>query len=292
MKNAFLFSVLTALALYACTGRNQTVTDSDSLVKDYELKELWATDTLLKSPESVLYDELREVLYVANINGVSNAKDGNGFISRLSTEGDIIELEWVKGLNGPKGMGVFGNLLYVADITDLVIIDIEEGKVIQTVPVDSAVFLNDIAIDAAGKVYFTDSRRGKILTYSDSTVSEWLTGLANPNGLYAEESRILFLTSSLNSVDTESNQITLLTDSIGHGDGLAFTGISGFYLTSDWTGEVFLIYPDYSKKSLLQTRDQKKNTADIYFIPEDKLLLVPTFFDNRLVAYELVPIKE
>jgi hypothetical protein len=42
------------------------------------------------------------------------------------------------------------------------------------------------------------------------------------------------------------------------------------------------------KSSLLNTKDQGKNTADIWFIQEENLLLVPTFFDNRVVAYRLV----
>jgi hypothetical protein len=42
------------------------------------------------------------------------------------------------------------------------------------------------------------------------------------------------------------------------------------------------------KQSLLNTKDQEKNTADIWFIQEKDLLLVPTFFDNRVVAYKLV----
>jgi len=36
-------------------------------------------------PELVLYDDMRDVIYVANINGNPSEKDGNGFISILNT---------------------------------------------------------------------------------------------------------------------------------------------------------------------------------------------------------------
>ncbi|MGM0475546.1 MAG: SMP-30/gluconolactonase/LRE family protein, partial [Bacteroidota bacterium] len=59
------------------------------------------------------------------------------------------------------------------------------------------------------------------------------------------------------------------------------------YITSSWTGEVFLIYPDYNKVSLLKTSDEDVNSADIGFNKEDQVLYVPTFHDNRVVAYKL-----
>jgi hypothetical protein len=283
-----IFALLFAgLSLVACKNNSGNQKTSVVPVTDYELKEIWKTDTLLRTPESVLYDEARDVIYVANINNNPSEKDLNGFISRISTSGEITVLEWIKGLSGPKGMGIFGNLLYVTDITDLVIIDLDEAKIVQTIPVDSAVFLNDIAVDMTGMVYMTDSRTGKILTYKDGKINEWVKGLTDPNGLYTEESRILLATSAFNSVDPATGEVSMLADSIGHGDGIEFTGIPGYYLVSDWTGEVFLIYPDNSKKSVLQTRHQKKNIADIGFIKSDMTLLVPTFFDNRVVAYQL-----
>ncbi len=287
MRKLLFYAIAFGVSLSACTSNTAKQEAEDLTAMDYKLNELWSTDTLLRTPESVLYDETRNVIYVSNINSNPSDKDMNGFISRLSPTGEILDLEWVKGISAPKGMGVFGNLLYVSDLSDLLIIDIDKGKIIETIPVPDAVFLNDIAVDATGKVYVSDSRTGKIHTYKDGVLSEWISGLNNPNGLYTEESRILLATSSLNSVNPETGEVTMITDSIGHGDGIEYTGIPGYYLVSDWTGEVFLVYPDNSKKTLLLTRDQKKNTADIGFIKKDTVLLVPTFFDNRIVAYKL-----
>jgi len=287
MKKLLVLALFAGVLLSACKNNQTNQTAKTSGSGDYELVEIWATDTVLKTPESCLYDEIRDVIYVSNINNSPAEKDLNGFISRLSSTGEITDLEWVTGLSAPKGMGVFDNLLFVADVTDLVIIDIDEAKIVQTIAVDSSVFLNDIAIDMTGQVYITDSRTGKVHIYKDGKVSEWINGLTGPNGLYAEESRILLATSALNSIDPETGSVTMICDGIGHGDGIEFTGIPGYYLVSDWNGEVFLIYPDSTSKSILQTKEQKKNTADIGFIKSEKTLLVPTFFDNRVVAYEL-----
>ena len=49
-----------------------------------------------------------------------------------------------------------------------------------------------------------------------------------------------------------------------------------------------MVYPDNSKASLLYTADKEIQTADIDYAIDLKLLLVPTFFGNNVVAYKLV----
>jgi hypothetical protein len=59
------------------------------------------------------------------------------------------------------------------------------------------------------------------------------------------------------------------------------------YIVSDWDGEIFMINPGNTKASLLRTKEAGINTADIEYIKEINLLLVPTFFKNCIVAYRL-----
>jgi hypothetical protein len=75
---------------------------------------------------------------------------------------------------------------------------------------------------------------------------------------------------------------------IGHGDGIVSTGRDGFYLVSSWSGEIFLIHPDFSKASLLKSPEGGMNTADLAFHRDEQILYVPTFFHNKVVAYRLV----
>ncbi len=188
-------------------------------------------------------------------------------------------------------MGIYNNKLYVTNIDELVVIDIEKAEIAERIKVENATFLNDVSIDKNGKVYFSDSGTGKIHTYDGKTVSDFITeGLKRPNGLFVEEDRIL-LTSSESSdlkiIDPESGEMEVVTTEIGAGDGVEFSGIEGYYITSSWSGEVFLIYPDFSKKSLLKTQDEGINSADIGLNPKEQIVYIPTFFDNRVVAYKI-----
>jgi hypothetical protein len=71
-----------------------------------------AADTLtisgFSTPESVVHDTIQDVYFVSNIGpGNPGALDHNGFISRVNPNGTIIQLAWITGLNGPKGLWLF-----------------------------------------------------------------------------------------------------------------------------------------------------------------------------------------
>ena len=262
---------------------------------EFKLTELWSTDTVMTTCESVLFDKSREQLFVSCINGTPTDKNGQGFIAVLKPDGTVDTREWVKGLNAPKGMGVFGDQLFVTDIDELVVIDIPGAKVIERIPVEGSTFLNDISVDKDGTVYFSDSDTGKLYKYSNGEVKTWISdGLDRPNGLFVEKDRVLLTSSGsqdLKSINKETGEAAVVATGIGYGDGVEFTGMDGYYITSSWAGEVFLIYPDSSKVSLLKTSDQEINSADIGFDKKEKIVYVPTFFDNRVVAYKLEEVK-
>src|SRR5262245_49603124 len=60
--------------------------------------------TGLEAPESALPDPTGEVIYVSNVVGAPDAKDGNGYISRVSPDGKVLEQRWAVGLDAPKGL--------------------------------------------------------------------------------------------------------------------------------------------------------------------------------------------
>jgi hypothetical protein len=49
-----------------------------------QVQKIWETPALLKTPESVLYEPTENVLFASNIDGKPDAKDGQGFISKVS----------------------------------------------------------------------------------------------------------------------------------------------------------------------------------------------------------------
>ena len=155
-----------------------------AFAQQHSLVKIWETDSLMKVPESVLPDIKNKVLYVANIDGTDPwGKDNKGSIGKVGLDGKIIAAEWVKGLHAPKGMGKFRNNLYVADLTDVVVIDILKGEIIYRIPVPNAEGLNDITIDPKGTIYVSDSKAKRVYMIKGSDANPHLEGLQGPNGL-------------------------------------------------------------------------------------------------------------
>ena len=90
---------------------------------------LWDLKGDFAAPESAYYDAASNSVFVSSINGQILDKDGNGYISRLSPDGKVVTAKWVTGLNGPKGLRSVGGTLWVADIDEVVGIEIASGKI-------------------------------------------------------------------------------------------------------------------------------------------------------------------
>lgn len=122
--------------------------------------------TGLSHPESARYDPELDLWFVANINGDPLAKDNNGFITRLKSDGSIGVLKFAEGgrngvrLNGPKGMAIVGDTLWVADIDAVRGFNRRTGAEVASVSLSGqAKFLNDIAAGPDG-IYVTDTGIG------------------------------------------------------------------------------------------------------------------------------------
>jgi len=260
-------------------------------IKEKTLTKVWETDTLLTTCESVFYDKSNDVLYVANIGGVPpDAQDNDGFISKLSTSGEIQELKWVEGIDAPKGMGKVGSTLYVSNIDELVAIDIESGTITDRIPVNGSVFLNDITVSTDGTIYISDSRGNKIYTYKDGLISTWIADdtFGGPNGLLSQGDKLMvaaFGSGKFIRIDIPSKAIEIKSEGLKGGDGLV--PVENDYLVSSWHGEVYFVKSDGTKSKLLDTKAEKLNAADVEFIAKKNLLLIPTFFGNTVAAYEL-----
>jgi hypothetical protein len=296
MKRLIPIALLVGIVGLSCSGPKQseetTAADTTAIEAPkapVTLTKKWETEATMTTCESVIYDKTNDVLYVANINGAPDGKDGNGFISKVSLDGKVTEAQWVKGMDAPKGMGIANGKLYVTDIDRVHEIEIATGKISKTHKLQGAKFLNDITTDAAGKVYISDTGGGTISIIENGKVSKWIENLQGPNGLYAEGNEILTVLwdgKTLNVIDPTSKQLTVKTDSVENGDGIEAIG-NGEYLVSSWNGMVHHIGADWKKTLVLDTRADSVSAADIEYIQEKNLLLIPTFFKNKVVAYEL-----
>lgn len=250
---------------------------------------VWETPHVLKVPESVFYNAQTHQIYVSSINGKTTAKDGNGFISLLSPNGKILKLKWVQGLNGPKGMTMKGDYLYVSDIDRLAKIDVRTQKIVRFYPAKGAIFLNDVQVGTNGIIYVTDSGRGAIYKLENGKLTLWMMEpvLKGANGLAWEHGKLLVgVANYLLQVDPATKTIHKLVDNKGGIDGLVPLG-NGRYLVSDWAGKIQIISPHKKPVVLSNTTAQKINAADLGYIPKRRLVMIPTFFDNRVIAKQL-----
>ena len=79
---------------------------SDSVVTP-----IWNATEGIDSPESVYYDASSGFLYSSQIVGDASAKDGNGRIVKLTLDGKVVDANWAKGLDAPKGLRAYRGTL-------------------------------------------------------------------------------------------------------------------------------------------------------------------------------------
>jgi sugar lactone lactonase YvrE len=263
--------------------------------------EVWSLDGF-KAPESVLFDAKRNVFYVSNIAGEPNGKDGVGYISKVSPDGKLQAAEWVTGFDAPKGMVMKDDTLFVTDIDRLMAVDVESGKVTGKWAAEGAQFLNDPAVDEAGRVFVSDMLANRIYVLDNDALSVWLEGedLLHPNGLRVEDGRLLVAgwgrdiqpdfssktPGHLIAIDLKTKAISDIGpgEPVGNLDGLESDG-AGNWLVTDWVaGALFRIHADGKAEQLM---DLNQGSADLEFMEKEKLVIIPMMMDGKLVATKL-----
>lgn len=258
-----------------------------ALAFSQKLEKVWQSEPGLETPESVFYHEELDVLFVSNMGPDRNSSVDDGYISLVNLNGSIKNLHWVTGLKEPKGLAVSGNNLFVSDQNELVIIDIKEAKIEKRYTAPNAKFLNDVTIDENNVVYVSDSRDQRIYSLSDGKFSSWLynENLKNVNGLWVDNGNLFAGNQSIWKIDIDTKEMNEILKGAGGVDGLERIDNKKF-IFSNWIGKVFVSDGEKITK-LLDSTIEKINTADIDYIPEKKMVLVPTFFGNSVDAYRL-----
>jgi DNA-binding beta-propeller fold protein YncE len=257
--------------------------------------------TGLKNPESAVYDADAGAIYVSDVAGAPNAKDGAGFVAKLSPEGEVTDAEWISGLNAPKGMALADGKLYVADIDQLVVVDVARGEVIAKHDALGAKFLNDVAVAGDGRVFVSDMMTNTIWALEGDKFDVWVedAALENPNGLFPEEGRLVVgswgvmaddfstkVPGHMKTVDLATKEIKPLagTEPVGNLDGVEAFG-SGGYLVTDWmSGGLLQISADGKAETIL---DLEPGSADLEVIEEKNLAIIPMMNNGTVTAYEI-----
>jgi hypothetical protein len=265
-----------------------------------EPKLLWEVKGL-EQPESVVQDPATGSIYVSNIAGAVMEKNGKGFIARLRSDGSTIERQWVKGLNAPTGMALHDRTLYVADVDELIELNVASGEVVTRHPAKGAIFLNDVAVGDDGTVYVSDTPMNTIWRLKDGTFEPWLAddGLNGPNGLLVQGDKLIVASlaklpgagqkqelGGLLEVDLKDQSVSKLGngETFGNLNGLQLLE-PGVYLVTDWaTGMLDRVNAKGKVEHLIKL---SKGSADLIYLPSKKTALIPIMLNNTLVAYLL-----
>jgi glucose/arabinose dehydrogenase len=243
-----------------------------------------ATVTDLTMPESAIAHPDGRV-FITEIGEFGQAGDGQ--ITIINTDGSRSVL--AAGLNDPKGIDLFNNELYVADIDEVIKVDLTGNVTLladsKTLP-DKAVFLNDVEIDGLGNVYVSDSgddngnHAGIYKITPEGEISEVLnaeSGIKRPNGLLMDgvDSLLVadFGTGDLFRANLATGTVKALNQGFGGADGLVRDNHGLLYI-SDWhNGKVWQLAEPMATPQLIS--DNFQSAADISLSADGRFLLVP-----------------
>jgi hypothetical protein len=252
-----------------------------------KLVKIWETDTVVAVPESVLPDAGGKRLFVTLIDGKSSEADGKGGVATISADGKNYKGDWITGLNAPKGMGRHGNRLYVADLSEVVVVDIAKGTIEKKIPIAGAKALNDITVTKDGIVYVSEKALGHIYKIENDSYKLFLSDIASVNGLKTNDKDLYIIAGDAFMKADASGKLTpIATITDKSGDAIEFTDNGGFLLSA-WKGYLYYVSAAGKVDVLLDTTTAQKNTADLGYDPVKQIVYVPTFNGKTIAAYQL-----
>lgn len=256
------------------------------------------TLTGFKVPECVVADPENALAYISNIESEPDEywdDNGLGFISLMTSDGKLLKKRWLNStpeavLNGPKGMCILNDTLYIADNSRLLYRSLNPGGQLAHIPVPDAERLNDLATDGTS-VYASDTARGVI--YRVDPESHEVTVLKAPptvNGITFHNGAFFAVSWDQHDVyeldlDGEEDPVPFgLADYFTHLDGIEVLE-DGTFIVSDFTGnKIWAIGPD---RKTIAPLLEIETPADIGIDRKRMLLYIPLFMKDEVAIYRL-----
>ncbi len=253
-----------------------------------------------QTPESIQVDPETGSYYVSNINGDPLAKDGNGYVSKITANGNTVIQKFNCGkpdnplLDAPKGLWITSRELFVTDIDVVKVFDKETGKPTATIDLTpwKVKFLNDLAMDSAWGLYVSDmftNRIFKVDTKKNYKISIFKEGpiLGGPNGLMVnpKNKHVMVVTWDTGEIlEIEANgSVHILKRGLKGLDGIDYDTRGNLYVSSFEKGEIYRI-PFYGRGTLTIYMGGLTTPADISYDRKKHELLVPLFKDNSVMT--------
>lgn len=285
-----------------------------------EFKEKWRVTNQMDAPECAYLDSESGNIYVSLNPGQQDRKDGKGRVAKLRRDGKMINPNWAVGLNAPKGMRRFGDTLWVADINEIVGINVTTGRLTSRRSVQDAKALSGVAVADDGTVYVSDFRGAKIYALSNGTVSVFvddpvydppkiiMSAAGNvagtmiqdpigraPKGIFVDGVSLVaggggqpdgHVSGTLYTLNLKTKERTVLYPwPFANIDSIESDGKGGYIFGDGLAGDI-LRFPAHGLKPE-RLQQLKPGTGQIRFIPSENLLLVPFTRGNMIVAYDI-----
>ncbi len=250
-----------------------------------------------EGPEAVRYDEELDVFFVSCFVGATSG-DANGYISKVSSDGKILELKFMTGtdeypFDAGRGMYITGDTLWVADHSGVHYFNKRSGDHIGFVDFSEFEngFINDITQGPDGYLYVTDTGGRAIYRIKDLKAELVMNELpVMPNGITTLPSGELALAPWQGSPDiyqynTETHMLSVFGQVAGSDnyDGIEYfqNGLitstqfdSSLHLMIDGMDELFIKLPG--------------KPADIAIDPNRGIVAVPYVALNRVDFWKLM----
>lgn len=154
--------LLSFFVLISCTSKKEPVAQK-TWKKGQDFNSVSFSVEGFDGPEAVRYDEELDVYFVSCFVG-STSGDANGYVSKVSSSGEIQELKFMVGtekypFDAGRGMYITGDTLWVADHSGVHYFNKKSGDHLGFVDFGAFEngFINDIVQGADGNLYVTDT---------------------------------------------------------------------------------------------------------------------------------------
>jgi len=250
-----------------------------------KLEQVWITSGFDRPEGVAVYNG---ELLISNISGEGREKDGVGWISRVSMDGEMLEEKWVEGLNAPKGMAVRGSILFVADIDGYHTINADTGALINTYDIEGAGFMNDVTVWNTD-VFASDSAGASIYQLDENGYKLWLQNdqMDGINGLLGQGDNLIIstMTEGLLLSTSGGRELTTIATGMKNSDGIAALP-DGEYMVSSWPGQIWHVASDGTVTKLLDTEADGILQNDLTGVGD--LIVVPNLTSGTVTAWRLV----
>ena len=314
MTKTTIVGVSAVVAIFLVCIGTATVRQTGTSTDTPPFKEKWRATDHIDAPMDAYADPQSGSVYISLNPGEQDKKDGKERIAKLSRDGKMINSNWADGLNAPKGMRRYENTLWVADINELVGINLSTGKVMSRRVILDATSLTGVAAAPDGTVFASDFRRDKIYALQNDAVSVFTDApvynppkmikggtmaqdpiAPAPRGITMDGASLVVggwgqpdahISGHLYALNITSKERTVLYPwPFANMDSLETDGKGGYIIADSLAGRI-LRFPLHG---LAPERLQqlKSGFGQIGFVPSVSLLLVPYTRGNVVVAYDI-----